>query len=422
MPSTTYYAALVEAAKQKRSLDSRRRLLDALASDSATTSVVAHEVVARALDGINKFISIDPSEFSEASRHYNELADTLVVELDWAEEAISVKPQGSTSTITLIRSPNASKFDIDAVCIVDISKIEAQDPMAFFDAVGTALEVYSPEAKKRCWRIDFKGSRYYIDFTPSVPLDTIPQQSLAGIRYRPTERYRGTALAVVDTPTGKWKTSNPEGFSTWVEDQAKRPILRSLILARAQQEVFAGDGVTPVPEQIVPLSDTLRIAIRLCKRHRDMSVRRGFIESEHKPLSVIIVTLLTQCYEGLADQGAQYTDPIALLIDLAELMPGMVEIRNGEFWISNPTVEGENFAERWNENAVLKRTFDAWCGMLVEDLTMILSAPDELSLAERLIKVFGCTGASDRVSPLPTGLTSRTPNRVHTPPPTLGLA
>ncbi|OHX37327.1 hypothetical protein BJL95_19790 [Methylomonas sp. LWB] len=372
--------------------------------------------LAEELDAINRHITVNADDFEEAASDYNHIAERLVEKLHWPNDAIRIIPQGSSSTKTLIRMPGPGKFDIDAVCAVDISKIEAKDPIVFFEKIGEALEDWLPSAKKRCWCVEFTNRRYYIEFTPSVPLNTIPAQAVASICYRPSDRYSDTALAVVDTPTRRWKTSNPEGFSNWVSDQAKRIILVSLLLEKRAMEALASDSVAPVPEQQVPLSDTLRIAIRLLKRHRDMSVQRGYFEAELKPISVIIVTLLTQCYEGLADQNARYSHPIELLADLAQLMPGMIEIRNGDYWIENPTVAEENFAEKWNTNHTLKDVFDNWCELLIDDLQSILSSTDERSLCENIRSVFGCTAVTGSVPPSSSGLASRAPNRVHNVP------
>lgn len=415
----TKYAVLVEAAQQK--LQHHRHIVfDSIALEEAIKSDTPLYRLAKELDTINQHITVDPEIFKEAAEDYDKIAKHLITKLHWSNDDIRIIPQGSSRTKTLIRSPDASKFDIDAVCAVDISRIEANDPMGFFDKIGNALAEWDPDAKKRCWCVDFPNRRYYIEFTPSVPLSTVPKQIVAGIRYR-SSRYAETALAVVDTPTKQWKTSNPVGFAQWVADQAERRILMSFALEGRTLDSLASNSIESVPEQVVPLSDTLRIAIRLLKRHRDMSVRRGYIESEFRPISVIIVTLLTQCYEGLADKAERYTNPLQLLFDLVEFMPEMIEIRQGKYWIENPTVAGENFAEKWNDNSALKKAFDNWCELLVEDLQHLLSVKDERLLSDTLRKVFGSTGAAE-VVPTPSGLTSRAPSRVHAVPPTRGLA
>lgn len=416
----TKYGAQVAIAQSQRQHRLLHESLAVLSADSALDSQPALGLVVRELDAINRHITVDSAEIGEASNDYDKIADHLVEKLRWPRDAIYIYPQGSVSTRTLIRAPDRSKFDIDAVCQVDISRIEARDPMRFFEQIGEALGEWEAHAKKRCWRIEFANRSYYIEFTPSVPLEKIPVQIASHIRYRATERYRESALAVVDTPSEQWKTSNPAGFTQWVDDQAKRPLLLSTLLEK--RAVLAADSIAPVPEQEVPLSDTLRVAIRLLKRHRDMAARKGLIDGEVKPISVIVVTLLTQCYEGLADNGNRYTHPIELLADLAELMPGMIEIRHDGYWIANPTVEGENFAERWNENPERKAAFDTWCALLIDDLEDILTETDTRRLTEKIRSAFGTTGASTSGPNSGVGLAAQTPKRPYTPPATKGLA
>lgn len=384
------------------------------------------QVWLRELDAVNRHITVDAKEIASASEAYQKLAQKLVATLHWPEDVVKILPQGSCSTKTLIRSPDASKFDVDAVCRVDISRVEARDPMKFYEDIGAALKSFGAIPKKRCWCIEFPNERYYIDLTPSAPLSTLSVQELSHVQYRSVSQYAHTALGVVDTPTRKWKTSNPEGFATWVNTQAARKLLYSSIVL---DEVLSKRAdIIDVPEQTVPLGDTLRVAIRLFKRHRDAAVAKGLLRAEHKPISVVIVTLLTQCYEGLADMGRVYQHPVKLLIDLAELLPSMVEDRDGTLWIANPTVEGENFAERWKDNAACHSAFLHWCKLLNQDLTEILSAQTEAKVRDLVRNAFACTNAASStlppIGPIEggSGLAQGRPSNVSRVPATTGLA
>jgi hypothetical protein len=157
-----------------------------------------------------------------------------------------------------------------------------------------------------------------------------------------------------------------------------------------------------------------------------MAVRRGQILRDFKPISVIIVTLLTQCYEGLADEQRTYIHPIKLLLDLARYLPHVVERRNGEYVIANPTVEGENFAERWNdEDSKHAETFIQWCKLLVADLAYILDATDPAEVRKRVQHAFGCQaagGAAASSSTLLAGLAPKVPGKVQPVHPGRGLA
>lgn len=424
-------ARLVLNAEQNR----RVRLVEALAAHCQGIALDSREGYLRALGPwarelhyVNQHITVPQEQIDAAAEAYRSVARRLVDQLKWPDDAIKVMPQGSASTQTLIRSPDRSKFDVDAVCQVDLNRIAARDPLGFFEAVGEALRPLSPIRKNRCWNIDFTGDPFYLEFTPSVPLDTVPAaEREAAIRhYLPVEQYRSTALAVVDNRTRQWKTSNPAGMTKWVNQVAEISLLRFVALesATAQDRYL---GIEPVPDQDVEITDTLKVAIRLFKRHRDMCVYRQRIDKDFKPISIIIVTLLTSCYAGLAELGRTYNHPVELLVDLADLLPGMVLKLNGRYHVDNPTVEGENFAERWNmDEGERYQAFETWCDILAADMRTILAATDPQDIRERVRSVFGCGGNTSGSGGLsgPGGSGNQQPTRRPPPPPpkTTGLA
>ncbi|MES3041166.1 MAG: nucleotidyltransferase [Pseudomonadota bacterium] len=410
----SHYAELVEQAIHQRNQRQQKSGLQKSAMEGLFESLPLLETVIAELHRVNEHIKVDDDLVADAAADYQDIGQQLIRKLGWQQDDISVVPQGSSSTKTLIRSPTAEKFDIDAVCKVVLNRSEVWDPIGFFNQFQPALEGWTATAKNRCWRIEELSHRYYIEFTPSVPLALIPANMLESVRYRRAARYGETALAVVDRFTESWKTSNPEGMTHWVNDQSKRQLVLVSILEKSATRAM--DGIAPVPEQVVPLSDTLRVAIRLFKRHRDMMVSRGLLDGDAKPISIIIVTLLTQCYEGLADKGQYYQNPVELLRDLAELMPGMVEQRRGQWWIENPTVAEENFAERWSlDKGQRKAAFDNWCEQLEEDMRGILDASSDQVMRERIRAAFGTVSSS---APLPPsqGLATQVPTRPITAP------
>ncbi|MCE4058735.1 nucleotidyltransferase [Pandoraea sputorum] len=353
------------------------------------------EPYAHALSLVNDHITVKQEVIDEASAAYTEIANRLVSKLNWPADAIKIFPQGSASTKTLIRTLRNEKFDIDAVCEVDISKVEARDPMAFFNAFGTALDGLDAKAKKRCWFINVVGKPFYLEFTPSVPLTTVPLtgRQLQGLN-NPEIEFVSTALAVVDTPQENWKTSNPAGVRDWVNRVSERSIVWSV-----SNEMYDGirANVAPVVKQSVEVEETLRVAIRLFKRHRDMSVYHNRLTEETKPISIILVTLLTTCFDGLADlidAGVQppFAHVVDALIAVAGLLPDMIQkYPTRGYFLTNPTVVDENFAERWNtDDGERAEAFQTWCGHLRADLLAIAALSDPEKIKEKTLEVFGC--------------------------------
>jgi hypothetical protein len=132
-------------------------------------------------------------------------------------------------------------------------------------------------------------------------------------------------------------------------------------------------------------------------------VKRDIILADAKPISIIIVTLLTKCYEGLADLGRIYSHPVELFLELASLLPHLVLKPEGQYWVGNPTVEGENFAEKWNyDNGERYRTFDVWCSKLLADMKMISESKELQEIEKRVREVFGIPAPTTDGSELPT--------------------
>lgn len=414
-----------ERSRRVRLVEAVTSLSKGIALDSYHDQVQALGPWARELNYVNQHITVPQEQIDDATKAYHSVARRLVSELKWPDDAIKVLPQGSASTQTLIRSPDRSKFDVDAVCQVDLNRIATRDPVAFFNEVGKALEPLEPTRKNRCWNVDFTGDPFYLEFTPSVPLDAVPTLVREAVtrRFIPVEQYRRTALAVVDNKTSQWKTSNPEGMTKWVNDIAQRQLIRFVALESANA-LDKSLSIEPVPDQDVEITDTLKVAIRLFKRHRDMCVYRQKIDKDFKPISIIIVTLLTSCYAGLADLGRKYSHPVELLADLADLLPGMVLKLNGEYRVDNPTVAGENFAERWNmDEGERYEAFETWCDILAADIRTILASSDPQEIRERVRSVFGCGGNTSN-SGGSGGSGNQQPTRRPPPPPpkTTGLA
>ncbi|MGT2434068.1 hypothetical protein ACU4HD_44735 (plasmid) [Cupriavidus basilensis] len=270
--------------------------------------------------------------------------------------------------------------------------------MVFFDDIGAALEGLNAEPKKRCWTINMAGKPFYVEFTPSVPLTTVPLtgRQLHGLKQAEPE-FVSTALAVVDTAQKDWKTSNPAGIRDWVNRAADRRIILEPV-TEAFDSVRA--NIEPVAKQSVEVEETLLVAIRLFKRHRDIRVHRGYLTAEAQPISIILVTLLTTCYEGLADliddgTRAPFAHVINALIALAELLPHMIpHYPDLGYYLANPTVVDENFAERWNtDEGERAEAFQTWCGLLRSDLAAIEALDDPEKIKEKTLDIFGCSAA-----------------------------
>lgn len=385
----------------------------------------------RNLVRVDKFIAIDEQKVAEAEKFYREIAEALSKRLTYAESEIDIHTQGSARTRTLIRAPMRNLFDIDAICQITSSQAERQTPLEFFEQIGQTLEDagFDIEEKKRCWRINKPQSGYYVDLTPAVPATFVSEAQ----RFTYLIQYQDSAVYVVDCPQQSWKSSNPKGFAKWIEQQnefSKNLIQRITICADSISYSEGGTraSIEDVPDQNISHEEFLLLAIRLFKRHRDIKVRDNLIDSDSKPISIIISTLLGQCVEAIVKNRRTFTSLPNLLLDIALKLPHLIPSENGMPVIPNPTAPGENFADRWlEENGKRQKTFDRWVDLLQKDIKQLITTNDP---RKKLDELFGTTQMTttdnhlghDESNNLGIGIVARKPTTNSANVPKDGLA
>ncbi len=387
--------------KPTRLTEAALRAESALSTEAYDSIEVRFSPVVEALLKVNEFISVTAEDFKEAESHYQEISEAIVSELRWNSDEIAIHPQGSVATGTLIRStfPN-ERFDIDAICEIASLEIGRKSPNEFFQDIGKSLKLLDHNIKitpkKRCWRIEWVGEKFYIDLTPSVttkPNDTqmLNESTKSDVAYEATEIW------VVNTPTNRWQSSNPKGMRQWVNDRN----LESQVLVRKKLKIVTEgyDSITAsvegVPSQDIAANDLLLLAIRLFKRHRDMMVRNNKINKDYKPISIIIVTLLGQCVAAMAANNRSFRSIPAFMEDVAYTLPKLIDEELGYPNIPNPTASNENFADRWLEDeGARQKTFNAWISELKKDLSILVSATSDLKRFEIIGDIFGYSGST----------------------------
>lgn len=316
------------------------------------------------LNNVLEHIAIKEEDINEAEKKYQEIAKQLQNHLGTISPEI--KTQGSARIKTIIRGIGYSKFDIDSFSRSTCIKGLEECPMEFFDKYSDTLRMKYPTAenKNRCIKIPMDGLRFYIELTPIVELDD-------GLLY------------VVDRETESWKRSDPDRYADWFEDCCRSSRLRHDLT----------DSVDPIPDQHIDKADILRKAVRLLKRHRDyFYYKNKNLSSADKPISCIITTLAAMAYVGLQEiyrYGGQLNE-VERLLSVIRLMPKMIENSRGLWVVQNPTIEGENFAEKWNKHPKRKNAFFNWIDQLEKDIVKILeSANDEKLLKKSVAEAFG---------------------------------
>lgn len=327
---------------------------------------------------------LDPDARKDAEEEYKRLAIRVADNLELPHHDVDVFPQGSMRTQTTIRPPGRTNFDLDIVVALSGPRYQNPDPERLFQDFGEALEgnesvTGSPTPKRRCWRLQYPGKPFYFDVTPAVP---------------DPSHASGAALRVRD-PETRWSPSNPVEFADWLCERADLQFsfqsasgLGSLVEARK--------SVEPLPKEPVRIDDILRRTIQLVKLHRDnVYFMASDKEKEGCPISVIIVTLAGHAFEKIwLTRRNSFTSPIEVVLAIVEEMPNEIKRdADGNYYVCNPKLDTENFAEKWNSDGGLRaREFQRWHQRLEDDLEALLTDEYSKSSENKLKAIFGQVG------------------------------
>jgi len=317
----------------------------------------------KVLTNIAVSLDIPESKYKEAISRYETIGEWL----DANDSKLhvykpTIYPQGSFRLGTMVKPVHdGDEYDVDLVCHLEINK----DNITKADLkkmVGDRLkenETYKKILKegKRCWTLDY-ANEFHMDILPAIP---------------DYERLNDCIL-ITDKKLIEWQKSNPKGYARWFADRMR-------IIFNQRKAVLAESiraNVEEIPDYRV--RTPLQRSIQILKRHRDVY----FNGKNNKPISIIITTLAAHAYQNEAD----------LFQALSNIINGMVDLKNikdqyGKYYIPNPTNLEENFAEKWNEDSNLPKSFVSWLSQLKADIEIAIEQGDLSELKEVFQPIFG---------------------------------
>lgn len=281
-------------------------------------------------------------------------------------EGALIYPQGSMRLRTTNKPLGQEEFDVDLILFLPNAAYANRDEIV--RVVKQHLvdnDVYKElvEDLPRGLRINYKGD-YHLDITPAKAYD-LP-------------RLQGHPLWVVDKHTG-FKESNPEGMAQGFDKACSMlPVIRK---AHVFMEALSNRSVAELPDQSKkkPLN---RIA-QILKRHRDVwSQQDDNTHANFRPISVVITMLASLAYVEVVKSGKEYDNEFDLILDVIELMPHHIETSFNEVLITNPTMNPENYAEKWNrverhEGQKYRNAFYAWHRAAVDTFEHLASVNNQ---------------------------------------------
>jgi hypothetical protein len=317
-------------------------------------------------------LDLTPTQYERARERYENAGKWIATSQDVRLRSANIYPQGSVSTETLNRPVYGDEADIDSVNNLPIVT-PVTHPVLVKQLIGDRLRdntYYASimEEKPRCWRLNYKGE-FHLDITPSI---SNPRCS------------RGGEL-VPDRDLKCWKPSNPKGFTAlFIKRSELPPSVRLEKLAAAGAR--ASIETLPTPSRF---KGFLKRTVQLQKRHRDVYFQ---VTPKLKPISVIVTTLAARSYEYCVT-NFEYDTEFDLLLAVIDHMPRFIEVNvvNGyqTYAVWNETTDGENFAEKWNQDGRLAKAFYSWHSELSRDLRLLLTVTGIDEMTKTLGRALG---------------------------------
>jgi hypothetical protein len=321
------------------------------------------------LEKLCEQLDLTDTQRKRAEGHYYAAGGWLAEATDPLLQASEIYVQGSTATGTNVRPLASKEHDVDLISLL-VDGTPDLPPAYVKKLIGDRLKASGRyrdilEEKQRCWRLVY-ANEFHLDITPAIPNP---------------DCFNGGEL-VPDKVAGGWKASNPRGFRDKFIGRGK--LMPSIRMSKAFNEsrvAAAADSVEAFPVS-AQFKGVLRRAVQILKRHRDVAFQNQ--DKSLLPLSVIITQLASQSYEYCVRHFV-FDNELDLLVHTVKFMTMFIEkqVINGRthYFVWNETTEGENFAEKWNDDPGRALAFFRWHKRVELDLARLadLEGMDELT-------------------------------------------
>ena len=330
-------------------------------------------------DDINKLyreiatnIDISDDMFQSAVNEYQALGK-------WIDEntpayRISIYPQGSFGLGTVVKPiSNADDYDLDIVCQFE-ERYSLTAKQLKVDVVKPLLVGYKKtsrdiENKRRCWHVEYED-------VPHFHMDVIPAYAIA----------KSGTIKITDhdeeLDTYEYIGSNPSGYIKWFFERCAKQRERLLNnYLREHREIVASADIEDVKRR--KIKTPLQRVVQLLKRHRDIMFAND--DSGNKPISIIITTMAATLYQ-------EEDNIVDAMTNIIKAAPKWISdnMREGQYYIENPSYRGENFADKWNSHPERANAFFMWLKQATTDLAgEELYSLSRVEMGERVKRTFG---------------------------------
>ena len=290
-------------------------------------------------------LNISATLYDRAVTSYTALGDYIRKNNeDWE---IEVFPHGSFELGTVVKPvSDEDNYDVDLVVLIRTPKFE--NPQHLRNVIKKFLESHGRyegniEEKKQCLRVVYSDSAQF-------------HMDIACAR---TAYYGGNNIIEIakrnEADRGyNFSLSNPRGYIDWFKKAMNFDRLMQEAHHRTKMEASTKVEKLSLPTLRTPLQK----AIQILKRHRDIFFQDNL---DAKPSSIIITTLCALCYDNAQiyqSERANVYITIKTMLDNFQLF--LCSDNKGQYKLSNPSFEEENFLYKWNTDDELRKKFYEW--------------------------------------------------------------
>jgi hypothetical protein len=328
------------------------------------------------LERLCQQLDLTDTQRRRAEGHYYAAGGWLAEADDPLLQTSEIYVQGSTAIGANVRPIGSNEHDVDLISLL-VDGVPALPPAYVKKLIGDRLKAHGRyegiiEEKQRCWRLVY-ANEFHLDITPAIPNPQCPN---------------GGEL-VPDKVAGGWKASNPRGFRD--KFIARGKLMPAIRLSKAMDRTFAAADASVEPFPVsAQFKGVLRRAVQILKRHRDVAFQKQ--DRSLAPLSVIITQLAAQSYEFCV-RNYSFDNELDLLIHTVKFMTMFIERQEMggriHYFVWNETTQGENFAEKWNDDPGRALAFYRWHKRVELDLARLSEMEGMDQLTEELSQTLG---------------------------------
>lgn len=349
---------------------------------------------------LSENLDISKTQYEQAVQSYQAVGNLLSTEYsELAKYEPKILPQGSFLLGTVIKPIcEEDDIDVDLVCQL-MRKPNHWTQRHLKDAVGDILKgseryrkmIKDGDGGRRCWTLVYADtSNYHMDILPAVADGNLEAFLKEGFGIEDSYDYEKGVIKITDkeadnfsteTNSTHWLKSNPFGYARWFYVQS---------ITDNERKFSLNETIEPIQGYSANKSPLQRV-VQLLKRHRDIMFSREDLDSENRPISIIITTLAARAY---ADN--KMNNVLDAFISIAGNLKNYIEESVDETGaqiklVKNPVNSSENFADKWQEVKQKQDYFYMWLDQLESDIQNMRNG-EGLGLSylnESFTKMFG---------------------------------